>query len=637
MADTIVKGRYRLFNGTGYDTIHVETVADQVIETGDRLFVSPIEKTNWNSKAAGNHNHDTVYAPISTTYTKVEVNSLLDGKAALSHSHNATDIVTDTTRMFASKTEKERWNNTYTKSEMDSTVQGINDTISANETVNGQAHTTIITDYKKADSALDTKISGVQTNLDLAVEDLVEMINNGGTANDALASRVTTIETVTIPDVKKSVTTVSNNLSAFQTTVGETYATKKEVSDEFILYDTGMITKLNAKVDKTAMAGYLEPKADKTSVYTKEESNTLLSAKVDNSTYTTEIAKKVDKTTYTSDMAKKANVTDVDNALALKASKTEVNEALALKTDIGHKHTLSDISNAGTAAGRNVGTNSGQVPILDADGKLATSVLPSIAINQSFVAATKDDAMKLTVEIGDIVIVGSSTTSTYICIDEDATLFDDKFKPLQSEADVVTKATFTAELAKKVNVSSYEAEKQAMQAEINLKANAKDVYTQVETSALLAKKVDKVTGKDLSTNDFTNALKEKLEGISAGANDYEHPTGDGNLHVPATGTTNNKKVLMAGTTAGSAAWTSLTSDHITTTTAKQFVSNTQISAWDSKAEGVHTHDQYRLITDSYTKTQVDAQVKKMATIVSSTQPEASTQLAGAVWIELTAN
>lgn len=39
---------------------------------------------------------------------------------------------------------------------------------------------------------------------------------------------------------------------------------------------------------------------------------------------------------------------------------------------------------------------------------------------------------------------------------------------------------------------------------------------------------------------------------------YTHPTGDGNLHVPATGTTNNGKVLKAGTTAGSAAWAQLT-------------------------------------------------------------------------------
>lgn len=35
---------------------------------------------------------------------------------------------------------------------------------------------------------------------------------------------------------------------------------------------------------------------------------------------------------------------------------------------------------------------------------------------------------------------------------------------------------------------------------------------------------------------------------------YNHPTGDGNLHVPATGTTSNNKVLKASSTAGSIAW-----------------------------------------------------------------------------------
>lgn len=42
--------------------------------------------------------------------------------------------------------------------------------------------------------------------------------------------------------------------------------------------------------------------------------------------------------------------------------------------------------------------------------------------------------------------------------------------------------------------------------------------------------------------------------ISTEYNNYVHPTGDGNLHVPATGTTNSGKVLTAGATAGSLSW-----------------------------------------------------------------------------------
>ena len=48
--------------------------------------------------------------------------------------------------------------------------------------------------------------------------------------------------------------------------------------------------------------------------------------------------------------------------------------------------------------------------------------------------------------------------------------------------------------------------------------------------------------------------KTKLDGIATSANNYTHPTADGDLHVPATSTTNNGKFLMAGATAGSLSW-----------------------------------------------------------------------------------
>lgn len=38
---------------------------------------------------------------------------------------------------------------------------------------------------------------------------------------------------------------------------------------------------------------------------------------------------------------------------------------------------------------------------------------------------------------------------------------------------------------------------------------------------------------------------------------YTHPTGDGNLHVPANSTTNNNKILKANATAGSYSWTDI--------------------------------------------------------------------------------
>ena len=40
----------------------------------------------------------------------------------------------------------------------------------------------------------------------------------------------------------------------------------------------------------------------------------------------------------------------------------------------------------------------------------------------------------------------------------------------------------------------------------------------------LSKKVDKASGKGLSTNDYTTAEKKKLAGIAEGANKYTHPS-----------------------------------------------------------------------------------------------------------------
>lgn len=76
--------------------------------------------------------------------------------------------------------------------------------------------------------------------------------------------------------------------------------------------------------------------------------------------------------------------------------------------------------------------------------------------------------------------------------------------------------------------------------------NLKDYYTKAEvdeaieevegrTTSALALKVDKVDGKQLSTNDYTTSEKNKLQGIATNANNYIHPTTAGNRHLPTGG------------------------------------------------------------------------------------------------------
>lgn len=53
-----------------------------------------------------------------------------------------------------------------------------------------------------------------------------------------------------------------------------------------------------------------------------------------------------------------------------------------------------------------------------------------------------------------------------------------------------------------------------------------------EIDGKLSNKVDKVSGKGLSTNDYTTAEKDKLAGIEAGANNYSHPAYTARTGVP---------------------------------------------------------------------------------------------------------
>lgn len=78
-------------------------------------------------------------------------------------------------------------------------------------------------------------------------------------------------------------------------------------------------------------------------------------------------------------------------------------------------------------------------------------------------------------------------------------------------------------------------------------------YTTAEKQevAKIANKVDKVKGKQLSTEDYTTAEKTKLQGVAANANNYVHPTTAGNKHIPAGGTAGQ---ILVNNGDGTAEW-----------------------------------------------------------------------------------
>lgn len=95
-----------------------------------------------------------------------------------------------------------------------------------------------------------------------------------------------------------------------------------------------------------------------------------------------------------------------------------------------------DIGGLGTAASKDTGTTSGTIPILGANGKLNTSVLPALAISDTFVVATEVAMLALTAEVGDIAIRTDLNKSFILKADGASTLAN--WQELLTPTDAVT-------------------------------------------------------------------------------------------------------------------------------------------------------------------------------------------------------
>lgn len=73
------------------------------------------------------------------------------------------------------------------------------------------------------------------------------------------------------------------------------------------------------------------------------------------------------------------------------------------------------------------------------------------------------------------------------------------------------------------------------------------LYLWGKLKGLLGGKVDKAEGKGLSSNDFTDALKDKLAGLS----NYAHPTDSGSRHIPSGGASGQ---VLRWSADGAAVW-----------------------------------------------------------------------------------
>lgn len=94
---------------------------------------------------------------------------------------------------------------------------------------------------------------------------------------------------------------------------------------------------------------------------------------------------------------------------------------------------LEDGGALGTAAYVDTGTTSGKVPLLDGSGKLDTSVLPALAITDTFVVASQAAMLALSAESGDVAIRSDVNKTFILATNSPSTLADWKEMPTPTD------------------------------------------------------------------------------------------------------------------------------------------------------------------------------------------------------------
>lgn len=236
-------------------------------------------------------------------------------------------------------------------------------------------------------------------------------------------------------------------------------------------------------------------------------------------------------------------------------------------------------------------------PELDGSGKVPLTQMPDV-VNKNKGWFTSEAALNTahaTAASGDYASVGTTDTMWLWDADTNAWVDTGENGAVSSvngftgdvtlaKADIgLPNVDNTADTAKPVST--------AQQAALDAKANSSHGHAISDVTSLQAA----LDGKAASVHGHSNAIasvsdgfmsladKAKLDAIAANANNFVHPTDDGNHHVPATGTGNNTKILKSGATAGSESW--------------EFVAFSEITSKPTTISGYG-------ITDVYSKTEI---------------------------------
>ena len=228
---------------------------------------------------------------------------------------------------------------------------------------------------------------------------------------------------------------------------------------------------------------------------------TALDLKANSTDVNTALATKISTTDAIAALALKANSTDVNTALGTKISTADATAALALKLDANK-----------------VGAVSG-VASLDASGKVPTDQIPAISFSSVKVLKSEAEMLALSTAVVGSVVIRTDESKNYVLAQANPAVLANWIQLLTPAAPVQT-------VNGKTGTISISATDLGLGNVQNTSDANKPVSSATQTE--LDKKVDKVTGKALSTNDYTTAEKTKLAAIT-GTN-----TGDQDLSGYAT-------------------------------------------------------------------------------------------------------
>lgn len=318
-------------------------------------------------------------------------------------------------------------------------------------------------------------------------------------------------------------------------------AQENAIREEFAAADLALNTTLTEEINKvseklTSDKSELEGKIDAVSAVAEKN-------KTDIERVSGELTQEISD--------RKAEDAKQDLVIATKADKSYVDTELAKKAEASHTHVAADIVDLGTVAKLNVGTGAGQVPVLDEHGKLDMATIPTLAVNETKVVEDIDAALALNQKAGDIVIVNPNSDQvraitakyaadklntekgfkvleanllndefsaylaegkmTYICVDPSAEKFEDRYRPLNSIADTMTRGEIEKELAKKDTIDSVDLKVQGAKDHADSKVEAAKVElngTISSTKEELDRSIKAVDAKaDVNAGEIT-AIKE---------------------------------------------------------------------------------------------------------------------------------